>query len=66
MEALILAYPDYSTEFILDTKAGNVGTDAILSQLHYGTERVVAYHSKMLKETGHGNNLILLTDHFMR
>ena len=45
--APILAYPDYAREFILDTDASQVGTGAVLSQIHGGQERVVSYYSKM-------------------
>ena len=45
--APILAYPDYSIPFILDTDASNVGCGAVLSQEQEGAERVIAYYSKM-------------------
>lgn len=46
--APILAYPDYSLPFVLDTDASAVGTGAVLSQVQEGQERVVAYYSKMM------------------
>jgi len=45
--APILAYPDYAREFILDTDAGQVGSGAVLSQIHGGQERVMSYYPKM-------------------
>ena len=45
--APVLAYPDHSLPFLLDTDASNVGTGAVLSQVQDGQERVVAYYSKM-------------------
>ena len=46
-EAPILAYPEYSLPFILDTDASHVGTGAVLSQVQDGREHVVSYYSKM-------------------
>ena len=45
--APILAYPDYTLPFILDTDASQVGTGAVLSQKQKEGEKVVAYYSKM-------------------
>jgi hypothetical protein len=44
----VLAYPDFSLPYLLDTDASDVGTGAVLSQIQNGEERVVAYFSKML------------------
>ena len=45
--APILAYPNHSLPFLLDTDASGVGTGAVLSQIQDGHERVIAYFSKM-------------------
>ena len=45
----ILAFPDYTREFTLDTDASDTGIGAVLSQVQPdGTERVVAYASRTL------------------
>ena len=48
MSAPILAYPDPSTEFILDTDASGYGIGAVLVQVQEGKERVIAYGSRSL------------------
>ena len=48
LSAPILAYPDPSTEFVLDTDASGYGIGAVLAQVQEGKERVIAYGSKSL------------------
>ena len=48
--APVLAYPDYTQPFIVDTDASNVGTGAVLGQVQDGEERVIAYYSKSLSK----------------
>jgi hypothetical protein len=48
MSSPILAYPQAGLTFILDTDASDSGIGAVLSQVHNGNERVVAYASKSL------------------
>ena len=44
----ILAYPDDSGDFILDTDASGFGIGAVLSQIQSGSERVIGYYSRVL------------------
>ena len=41
--APVLAYPHSAVPFLLDSDASNVGIGAVLSQVHNGEERVIAY-----------------------
>ena len=50
-EAPILANPDLSKEFILDTDASDIAINAVLTQLFDGQERVIAYSSKTLSKS---------------
>lgn len=47
----ILAYPDFSKSFILDTDASNFAISAVLSQEVDGDERPVAYASRTLNKS---------------
>ena len=46
----VLAYPESEDPFVLDTDASNVGIGAVLSQVHQGHERVIAYYSQALSK----------------
>ena len=50
-QAPILAFPNESGDFVLDTDACNVGIGAVLSQLQDGEEKVIAYASKALSKS---------------
>ncbi|KMQ85704.1 krab-a domain-containing protein [Lasius niger] len=47
----ILSFPRDEGQFILDTDASNHGIGAVLSQVQDGTERVIAYFSRVLRPT---------------
>lgn len=46
----VLTYPKPGEKFIVDADASNVGIGAVISQIHDGQERVVAYFSKVLSK----------------
>ena len=46
--APILAYPNASDSFVLDTDASNCSIGGVLSQVHDGQEHVIAYFSRSL------------------
>jgi transposase InsO family protein len=51
ISAPILAYPNESGEYVLDTDASNYGIGAVLSQIQNGQERVIAYASRTLSKS---------------
>ena len=51
MSSPILALPDFSLDFVLDTGASGDGLGAVLSQVSNGEERVLAYASRALSRT---------------
>ena len=52
MEEPLMAYPDPTKEYILDTDASGHGIGGVLSQMHEdGREHVIAYASYSLRET---------------
>lgn len=49
-EAPVLACPDHTKEFCLQTDASNTGLGAVLTQEHDGQERIIAYASRSLNK----------------
>jgi len=46
----ILSFPYEVEKFILDTDASNHGIGAVLSQIQNGSERAIAYFSRLLSK----------------
>ena len=53
MSSPILALPDWSNAFLLDTYASDTGIGAVLSQVQGGRECVIAYASRSLTKPEH-------------
>jgi len=47
-EAPVLACPDFSAKFVLQTDASDIGLRAVLTQTIQGTERVIAFATRRL------------------
>jgi len=47
-EASVLACPDFSEKFVLQSDANDIGLGAVLTQTIQGTERVIAFASRRL------------------
>ena len=56
--APILAYPDFSSPFVLYTDASDVAVGAVLSQICNGKEHVIAYSSHQLTKAERGYSTI--------
>ena len=50
LSAPVLAYPHSAEPFVLDTDATNVDIGAVLSQVHNGEKRVIAFYSRALSK----------------
>lgn len=50
INAPILAFPDFTQPFLVDTDASHSGTGAVLSQIVAGKEKVTAYASRTLSK----------------
>ena len=48
ISAPLLAYPNSSHTFVLDTDASSIAISGVLSQIHDGVEKIVSYESYVL------------------
>ena len=65
----VMAYPTAEGEFVLDTDASDVSIGAVLSQIHAGEEKVIAYGSRTLNRAERNycttNKELLAIKHFV-
>ncbi len=66
----ILAFPDFSLPFMLDTDASGEGIGGVLSQIQGGQEKVIAYASRKLSKSEQNYSVtkreLLAAVHFMK
>ena len=65
VQAPIIAHPDFSKPFIIDTDTSNKAIGGVLLQVIDGREQVIAYASRTLSKqkvgtVSHGRNFLLL------
>ncbi|CAI5696292.1 unnamed protein product [Oreochromis niloticus] len=65
-ESPVLAPPDPTLPFVLDTDASNVGLGAVLSQVGPDGEKVVAYFSRVLNRNRGNRYVLVAMDYFTK